>query len=124
MLLTTHDIEEANKLCDRVAIINHGKIIAIDRPEKLKNTIKSTSSIEVAFKNPANKNDLKFLGVAEIKKIGDKFKIYTKNPEDIIPLLINYSIRSHNKIIALNTLGPSLEDVFIKLTEGRKDESV
>ncbi len=49
IILTTHNIEEANQLCDKVAIMNHGKIVAIDRPEKLKNTFKSTASVEVAF---------------------------------------------------------------------------
>lgn len=121
ILLTTHNIEEANQLCDRVAIMNHGKIVAIDRPEKLKYTIQSTSSIEVAFiKEPINKRGLKFKGVTEVKKIGDKFRMYTKKPEDIIPLLVKYSKKYHNKIIAINTLGPSLEDVFVKLTKGKK----
>ena len=120
ILLTTHNIEEANQLCDRVAIMNYGKIVAIDRPEKLKYAIQSTSSIEVAFKEPVNKKELGFKGVTEVKKVGDKFKLYAKKPEDIIPLLVRYSQNSHNKIITLNTLGPSLEDVFVKLTKGKK----
>ncbi|MBR9692294.1 ATP-binding cassette domain-containing protein [Candidatus Woesearchaeota archaeon] len=120
ILLTTHNIEEANQLCDRVAIMDHGKIIAIDRPAKLKHAIQGTSSIEVAFKEPVNKDLLKFKGVTEVKKIGDKFKLYTEKPEDIIPILVNHSQKTKNKIISLNTFGPSLEDVFVKLTKGRK----
>ena len=100
--------------------MNHGKIVAIDRPEKLKQTIKSTSSIEVAFKKHINKNQFKFKGVTEVKKIGDKFRLYTKKPEDIIPLLIKYSLNSHNKVLTINTLEPSLEDIFVKLTKGKK----
>ena len=49
IFLTTHNIEEASKLCERVCIINRGKIAAIDRPEKLKNTFDKTQSIEVSF---------------------------------------------------------------------------
>lgn len=117
ILLTTHDIEEAGLLCDRVAIMNYGKIIALDRPEKLKDLIKSTSSIEAAFKYRVDKKGLKFRGVTEVRKTGDKYRLYTRNPEDLIPLLVSYTRRKGNKIIKLNTVGPSLEDVFIKLTK-------
>jgi ABC-2 type transport system ATP-binding protein len=120
IFLTTHNIEEANLLCDRVAIMNYGKIMAIDRPEKLKNTIQSTSSIEVAFEKTASKEELNLEGVLEVKKIGDKFKLYSQQVENVIPLLVGYSQDSGNKIIFLRTLGPSLEDVFVKLTKAKE----
>lgn len=117
VILTTHNIEEANQLCDRVAIMNHGKIVAIDRPEKLKRTIQSTTSIEVAFHKEVKARELIFEGVTEVKKTGDKLKLYTEKPEEIIPVLVKYSQSSGNKIISLNTLAPNLEDVFLKLTK-------
>lgn len=117
IFLTTHNIEEANQLCDRVAIMNYGKIVAIDRPEKLKPTIQSTASVQVAFKETVDTDELKIEGVNKVKKIGDKLRLYTERPEDIIPLLVEYSQSSGNKIISLNTLSPSLEDVFVKLTK-------
>ncbi|MCK4433130.1 MAG: ATP-binding cassette domain-containing protein [Methanomicrobia archaeon] len=117
IVLTTHNIEEANQLCDRVAIMNHGKIVAIDRPEKLKHTIQSTSSIEVAFDKRVKTEELMLDGVTEVKKAGDKLRLYTENPEDVIPTLVQYSQSSGNKIISLNTLAPNLEDVFLKLTK-------
>ena len=117
IILTTHNIEEANQLCDRVAIMNYGKIVAIDRPEKLKRTIQSTTSIEVAFATKVNIEDLMFEEVNEVKKIGDKLRIYTEKTEDVLPMVIKYSQSSCNKIISLNTLGPNLEDVFLKLTK-------
>jgi len=120
IFLTTHNIEEANQLCDRVAIMNHGKIVAIDRPEKLKHTIQSTSSIEIAFKNPVNKKELQFKKVNAIKKMGDKFKLYTEKPEEVIASIIKYTEKTRNKIITINTLGPSLEDIFVNLTKEKK----
>ena len=117
ILLTTHNIDDANQLCDRVAIMNFGKIVAIDSPEKLKDIIQSVSSVEVSFEKPTDIKDLKFINKTKTIKEGDKLKFYTKNPEKVIFSLIDYSKSSKNKIVSLNTLKPTLEDVFIKLTE-------
>jgi len=120
IFLTTHDINEANLLCDRVAVMNYGKIVAIDRPENLKNAIQGTASIEVAFKKTADEEKLKLKGVTKVKKEGDKFRLYSQKVGEVIPFLVKYSQNSGNKIISLKTLGPSLEDVFIELTQTRK----
>jgi ABC-2 type transport system ATP-binding protein len=120
IFLTTHDINEANLLCDRVAVMNYGKIVAIDRPENLKNAIQGTASIEVAFKKTADEEKLKLKGVTKVKKEGDKFRLYSQKVGEVIPFLVKYSQNSGNKIISLKTLGPSLEDVFIELTQARK----
>jgi ABC-2 type transport system ATP-binding protein len=117
IFLTTHNIEEANQLCDRVAIMNHGKLAAIDQPSKLRHTIKSASSIEVIFEKDVQEKELRLKGVSEVIKEGNKFKLYTETVHKIIPLLVKYAQNSNNQIMSLNTLKPSLEDVFIKLTE-------
>ena len=118
IILTTHNIEEANQLCDRVAIMNHGRIVAIDSPEKLKNTFQSTASIEVAFDKEVKAEELLFgNAVTEVKKVGDKIRLYSARAEDVIPMLVEYSNSSGSKIISLNTLAPNLEDVFVKLTK-------
>jgi len=117
IILTTHNIEEASQLCDRVAIMNHGKIVALDRPEKLKHTFKSTASVEVAFNREVKTEELQFGGVVtEVKKIGDKVRLYGERIEEVIPMLVKYSNSSGSKIISLNTLAPNLEDVFVRLT--------
>ena len=81
VFLTTHNIEEANLICDRVAIINRGHIAAIDSPEKLKGTIQSVQSIEVSFEAPKDLNDiLKGIPmVSEVRKEGDKFRLFTED---------------------------------------------
>jgi ABC-2 type transport system ATP-binding protein len=125
IFLTTHNMEEASQMCDRVAIINRGKIAAIDSPEKLKRTIQSLHSIEVAFENatPTVSNGLKGLpNVSDVVKQGDKYRLFTDDPSRILTELWHFVNSNGLKIITLNTLGPSLGDVFVKLTGVRPDE--
>ncbi len=119
VFLTTHNIEEANLACDRVAIINRGQIAAIDSPERLKHTIQSVQSIEVAF-DPVSQvhvEDLEQLPhVSEVRKQGDKFRLITEDPPGVLEDIMEYARRHHVHVISVNTPGPSLEDVFIRLT--------
>ncbi len=118
VFLTTHDMDEANELCDRVAIINKGRIIAIDAPEKLKATTSSLYSVEVSFANDIALETLEKLpGVSSVKKLGDKYRLYTDSPGDLVTSLVNYCCSCGVKIVSLNTLTPSLEDTFVALTE-------
>jgi ABC-2 type transport system ATP-binding protein len=116
VLLTTHNIQEADLLCDRIAIMNYGKIVAVERPEKLKRTIKSSTSVEVAFSREVEEDQLQFGDVNKIERKGDRVRLYTDKPENIIPQLVEYSNVTENRILSLNTLGPDLEDVFVRLT--------
>jgi ABC-2 type transport system ATP-binding protein len=119
VFLTTHNIEEANLACDRVAIINRGRIAAIDSPERLKKTIQSVQSVEVAFDSasPSRMDELrKIPGVSEIRKEGDKFRLFTDDPSSVIPAVMEYAKTSSIKVLSISTFGPSLEDVFIRLT--------
>lgn len=118
VFLTTHNMDEANKLCDRIAIINHGIIAAIDTPENLRMKSSSLQSIEVSFDHLVNKNNFaKIPCVKQIEKMGDKIKLYTSDLGETLNCIMDYA-RSHNmKIITLNTLAPSLEEVFLKLTQ-------
>jgi len=119
VFLTTHNIEEANLACDRVAIINRGRIAAIDSPERLKKTIQSAQSIEVAFDSvvPHRMEDLKLIPkVSEVRKEGDKFRLFTEDPSSVIPAIMEYAKAGNSRVLSMTTFGPSLEDVFIKLT--------
>ncbi len=110
-------MDEANHLCDRVAIINKGQIAAIDRPEKLKKMIKKLKSIELSFDNTVNIKKLSLIPhINEIKKEGDKFIIETDNINDLIHAVTKFAQNENLKIITLNTRDPSLEEVFLELT--------
>jgi len=119
IFLTTHNLEEASQMCDRIAIINHGKIAAIDTPERLKRTVESLQSVEIAFE--VTPQDV-MLGLKEIPDVnevvkqGDKFKLFTNNPSSVLASVWSYAQRNNLKFITVNTVGPSLEDVFVKLT--------
>lgn len=119
VFLTTHNIEEANLACDRVAIINHGRIAAIDSPERLKKTIQSVQSVEVAFESPGPV-DINALAqipsVTEVLKQGDKFRLITEDPPAVIEGVMAFAAEHKGRVISVTTLGPSLEDVFIRLT--------
>ncbi|WXG39748.1 MAG: ATP-binding cassette domain-containing protein [Candidatus Freyarchaeum deiterrae] len=118
IFLTTHNMEEANLLCDRVAIINHGKIAAIDSPEKLKSRIGGLNSVEVSFtSSPKLERLAEITNVREVKKFGDKFRLYTSNPSEVIAQIMEYTQKNDSQIVTLQTLAPTLEDIFVKLTE-------
>ncbi len=123
IFLSTHNMEEANRLCDRIAIINHGEIAAIDNPESLRMKSSTLKSVEVSFNKSVSVNELpKNANVTEAKKIGDKIKLYTDEPHSVINSIIDYARSQDLKIISLNTLAPTLEDVFIKLVREYKGD--
>jgi len=118
IFLTTHDMDEANQLCDRVAIINEGKMVAIDAPEKLRMATIGRHSVEVSFNDSVNPESLTSLaGVNAVQKIGDKYRLYTDNPGDLVVGVVNHSCAAGLKIVSLNILAPSLEDAFVAMTE-------
>jgi len=122
VFLTTHQIEEANQLCDRVAIINHGKIAAIDTPERLKRSFQSVQSVEVALQpsSQAHSQALALLpGVTKMIKTGDKQRLYTQDPPALLPLILEYATAHKLQVVSLSTLSPSLEDVFLQITGGQ-----
>jgi len=119
IFLTTHQIEEANRLCDRVAIINHGQIAAIDTPERLKRAFQRVQSVEVALEpdGQAHGQPLAALpGVTTSVKMGDKWRLYTEDPSALLPQVIDYARSQKLRVVSLSTLGPSLEDVFLEIT--------
>jgi len=120
IFLTTHNIEEASILCERIGIINKGKIAAIDTPERLKRTFEETQSVEVSFEGLIDdsligKSDL----VKKIEKCGDKLKLYTDNPDKLIKFLTRIAQEKGATFTSIQICGASLEDVFVKLTESK-----
>ncbi len=117
VFLTTHNLKEANQMCDRIAVINRGKIAAIDTPERLKWAMQRSQSIEISFENHSDTTTLDELpGVIDNEKRGDKLRLVTSNPKETLRGLCKLIEENSIDILSLNTRGASLEDVFLDLT--------
>ncbi len=118
IFLTTHYIEEADQLCQQVALINKGKLVALDAPQKLKASVEKHQVIEVSFDQ--NKNvEKKLARLSDVEKVaqfGDKFRLHFGNTSEALSRLVNFAKENDLKIVSVNTLSPSLEDVFVELT--------
>jgi ABC-2 type transport system ATP-binding protein len=109
-------MEEANQLCHRIAVINHGRIAAIDTPENLRAQSMELQYIEVAFNKNVNVEEFsRNTSVNKVMPAGNKVRIYTADPSTVIEDLVEYAKRNNLRILSLNTMMPSLEDVFLKL---------
>jgi ABC-2 type transport system ATP-binding protein len=118
VFLTTHNLEEANQMCDRIAVINRGRIVATDSPERLKGAIKRSQSIELSFKENRIDSELlrNFSEVIDIQKIGDKVRIITSSPEESLKDIFTWVNEEGLSILSINTKGPSLEEAFLEIT--------
>jgi len=133
VLLTTHYMDEADQLCDRVAFINNGKIVAVDTPNRLKAMVKEKELVEVTvYRPPAGieKYIRSLLPDAVVKLIpGDedegnpsRIKIIGGTAEEHVGTIIDALRQKNVRIGSLNVGVPTLEDVFIKLTGAKLTE--
>ena len=120
ILMTTHYIEEAERLCDRVAIIDHGKVIALGTPRELKSRASGTTRIELRLSKPVANGKLKSLeGVADAREVDGAFVLHSQRPPQTIVSLVKHLEAEGNELVSLEIATPSLEDVFIEMT-GRR----
>ena len=118
VLLTTHYMEEAERLCDRVAIMDHGRIVAIDSPAELVRTYGGEERLIFTLDQtlpPEVENSIRLLGRLEIE--GERVSVQSETGQasfvyEVVSLLTNHGIHFRN----LRTEQPTLEDVFLKLT--------
>lgn len=118
VFLTTHYIEEADQLCQRIAIINQGKIVTINTPEKLKASIEKRQIIEVSFNMTGGlERKLSELNcVTDVAISGDKCMLEVSEASEAVPSIVNFAKKNNLKILSISTLKPSLEDAFVNLT--------
>jgi ABC-2 type transport system ATP-binding protein len=119
ILVTTHYMDEADKLCDRIAIVDHGKVVALDSPLKLKASIPGKNILEVSFSPvPANWGEtLKTLpDVAELKAEDNVFRLSSDNGPRTTVALMEAARHANISVTSLSVQSTTLDDVFVYYT--------
>ncbi|MGZ7079541.1 MAG: ABC transporter ATP-binding protein, partial [Thermoanaerobaculia bacterium] len=122
IVMTTHYMEEADQLCDRLAIIDQGKLLAFDTPSHLKAQAPGETLIELMFDGdaaPVVEGAQAIAGVSNAKANGPLLRVYSARAGEIIPALIAAGEARGLAVRDIHLERPSLETLFISLT-GRK----
>jgi ABC-2 type transport system ATP-binding protein len=119
ILITTHYMDEADKLCDRIAIVDHGELKALDSPIKLKASIPGKNSLEVGFATaPAGWADrLRQLPAVEsVVEVENVFRIATGNGPATTLALMDLAAKENVTVASLSVQSTTLDDVFVHYT--------
>jgi len=122
ILLSTHDMYEADEICDRVAIMEKGKIAALDQPHILKKTIGGEPSVHVRVKGQQAKKALTVLKEYQGKLVDGEIKITASDPWQTMSAVSNKLVSNGILTDKIEIVEPTLEDVFIKLSGRRLTE--
>jgi len=120
ILLTTHYMEEADSVCDRIAIMDHGRILAIDTPKNLKKSVGADSIVTVS--STGDLDDLVRLlqdqveGATESRRLDSVIQLHIKGTMGVLPRIVAVAEQGGFHITDISVAEPTLETVFIKLT--------
>jgi ABC-2 type transport system ATP-binding protein len=120
ILLTTHYMEEADQLCDRVAIMDHGRVLALDTPEQLKRSIGADTIVTVRTTGDLDKlgellvNDV--AGVTRTRAADGRLELHVEGSDRLVPRIVLAAENGGFDLLDVSVAEPSLETVFINLT--------
>lgn len=129
VILSSHILSEVSQICNKVIIINKGKIVAIDTPENLENKVSNDNSVYVTVEDPDDKMKgikEKVSSIDDVKLIKDnddgtkQYEIKSKGKEDLRKILFSEFAKENITIFELKKADTTLEDAFMKLIEGGK----
>jgi len=129
ILITTHYMDEADRLCDRIAIVDHGKLVALDTPAALKASVPGSNVIEVQFENPPADLEQKLRGLPDVTSVqhegGGMYRVLTGNGSGTTTALVEMAMHVGLLVKSLTVQSTTLDDVFVHYT-GRqlRDELV
>jgi ABC-2 type transport system ATP-binding protein len=129
VLITTHYMDEADRLCDRIAIVDHGKLVALDSPAALKASVPGENVIEVQFDHPPADWESRLRQLSEVTSVqhegADMYRVLTGNGSRTTTELVEMAVQSGVPVKALSVQSTTLDDVFVHYT-GRqlRDELV
>ncbi len=117
LFLTTHYREEADSLCDRVAIIDLGKIVRIGTPKELKESLGGdVIELEVSGGSNITEELERMPEIIDVRLEGNKYRIKTREGEEIIPSVIDIAKRLGGKVTKVSLTKPSLDDAYLEYT--------
>ncbi len=119
ILMTTHYMDEADKLCDRIAIVDHGKLVALDSPLKLKASVPGRNVIEVSFAAPPPDWTTvlqKLPDVAKLESVDNVYRIGSHNGPATTLALMEAARAANLAILSLSVQSTTLDDVFVHFT--------
>jgi ABC-2 type transport system ATP-binding protein len=117
ILITTHYMDEAQTLCDRIAIMDGGQIIALDTPAGLINRLGAQATIDCRLDGRATSSDIRELpGVTGMRRANERFIVYTTEMQPTLEALLTYAAQRSIPMTDLQVRTPTLEDVFLDLT--------
>ena len=129
ILITTHYMDEADRLCDRIAIVDHGHLVALDTPMALKTSIPGNNVVEAQFVKPPSGWGDQLHGLAGVQSVQDEgsgmFRVLTTTGSQTTTGLVELAVRAGVEMKTLTVQNTSLDDVFVHYT-GRqlRDEQV
>ncbi len=129
MLITTHYMDEADRLCDRIAIVDHGKLVALDTPMALKASVPGTNVVEVQFARESAEWPVRLKQLADVTAVESQsagmYRLLTSNGSLTTTQLVEMVTSSGDSIKSLSVQNTTLDDVFVHYT-GRalRDEQV
>ncbi len=119
VLITTHYMDEADKLCDRIAIVDHGKLMALDSPMRLKASIPGKNVLEVSFAAPPGDWEQVLAALPHVDAVSgqhDLFRIASDNGPATTMALMETATRAGVAVLSLSVQSTSLDDVFVHYT--------
>ena len=117
VILSTHIMQEVEAICDRVIIINKGKLVADDSVEHLIQRVKGTQVIKVEFKEPVKQEELqKIAGISDVKKAADELWLFSGQGKDLREVIAAYAKEKNLTVLTMQMEESKLEEVFQQLT--------
>ncbi len=120
VLITTHYMDEADRLCDRIAIVDHGKLVALDTPRALKSSVPGSTVIEAQFLNPPEDWHERLGKLAAVNSVqpegAEMYRILTDDGSRTTTDLVETSVKSNVAIKSLTVQSTTLDDVFVHYT--------
>jgi ABC-2 type transport system ATP-binding protein len=129
VLITTHYMDEADQLCDRIAIVDHGKLVALDTPNALKATVPGANVVEAQFAGAPQDWAEKLNSIAHVRSVQPEskgaYRIMSDNSSQTVTELVAAALKSGVEVKALSVHNTTLDDVFVHYT-GRqlRDQTV